>query len=85
VGIATAEACRRATEACYLLAGGSAVYLDSPLQRRLRDMMVLAQHVMVQERQYAGFGAFLLNEGAAVEAMLRAAEPVGAEPARLSA
>jgi alkylation response protein AidB-like acyl-CoA dehydrogenase len=85
VGIATAEACRRATEACYRLAGGSAVYLDSPLQRRLRDMMVLAQHVMVQERQYAGFGAFLLNEGAAVEAMLRAAEPVGAEPARLSA
>jgi alkylation response protein AidB-like acyl-CoA dehydrogenase len=62
VSIHTAEACRRVTEACFMLAGASAVYLDSPLQRRLRDVMVLSQHAVVQQRQYAGVGAALLAE-----------------------
>jgi alkylation response protein AidB-like acyl-CoA dehydrogenase len=60
VGVQVAAACRHATEACFKLGGGSAVYLDSPLQRRFRDMMVLGQHMAVQERQFANFGAALL-------------------------
>jgi alkylation response protein AidB-like acyl-CoA dehydrogenase len=65
VGVQAAAACRRATEACFKLAGGSAAYLDSPVQRRFRDMMVLGQHMVVQERQFANFGAALLAEDGA--------------------
>ena len=87
VSIHVAEACRRAVESCFLLGGGSAAYLDSSLQRRLRDVMVLCQHAVVQQRQYAGVGAFLLGDGngAAAQAMVRAAEAGTAEPARLRA
>ena len=60
VGVQAAAACRHATQTCFRLAGGSAVYLDSPLQRRFRDMTVLGQHMIVQERQFANFGAALL-------------------------
>jgi alkylation response protein AidB-like acyl-CoA dehydrogenase len=87
VGIVAAEACRRAMEACYHLCGASGVYLDSPLQRRMRDMMVLAQHGVVQERHYAGVGAFLLVEGEvkAPQAKASPAESMDAKVARLRA
>jgi len=64
VAVHVATACRKVTEICFMLAGGSAVYLDSPLQRRLRDVMVLGQHATVQQRQFVNVGAFLLAEGA---------------------
>jgi catechol 2,3-dioxygenase-like lactoylglutathione lyase family enzyme len=35
---------------CFALAGGSAVYDSSPLQRRLRDLHTAAQHATVQQR-----------------------------------
>lgn len=60
-GIWIATACLRVVDACFALAGGSAVYETSPLQRRLRDMHVAAQHAMVQQRHYTGAGKLLLN------------------------
>ncbi len=56
-----ATACLRVVDACFALAGGSAVYETSPLQRRLRDMHAAAQHAMVQQRHYTGAGKLLLN------------------------
>jgi alkylation response protein AidB-like acyl-CoA dehydrogenase len=86
VAIHSAVACQRVTEACFMLAGASAVYLDSPLQRRLRDIMVLGQHAVVQQRQYVGVGAALLNDDAvATQAMVSAADTGNTTPARLRA
>ena len=56
-----ATACVRAVDACFALGGGSAVYESSPLQRRLRDMHVAAQHAAVQQRHYASAGRLLLS------------------------
>ena len=60
-GIWIATTCVRAIDACFALAGGSAVYETSPLQRRLRDMHVAAQHAVVQQRHYVGVGKRLLG------------------------
>jgi indole-3-acetate monooxygenase len=60
-GIWVTTACVRAVDACFTLAGGSAVYESSPLQRRLRDMHAAAQHAMVHQRQYVGAGKALLR------------------------
>jgi len=70
-----------------MLAGAGAVYLDSALQRRLWDIMVLGQHAVVQQRQYASVGAHLLGNGAAVaaSATARAPEPGDATASRLRA
>jgi indole-3-acetate monooxygenase len=48
-------ACKGVVDRCYELAG-SAV-LNSPLERRLRDMHMMAQHVFSGERFYANAGA----------------------------
>jgi alkylation response protein AidB-like acyl-CoA dehydrogenase len=56
-----AKTCVRVVDKCFALAGGSAVYETSPLQRRLRDMHTAAQHATIQERHYAGAGKLLLN------------------------
>jgi alkylation response protein AidB-like acyl-CoA dehydrogenase len=82
VGVQVAAACRHAVETCFKLGGGSAVYLDSPLQRRFRDMMVLGQHAAVQERNFASFGAALL---AADDAKAAAVETQDPKVARLRA
>lgn len=60
-GIWIVTTCLRVVDACFALAGGSAVYETSPLQRRLRDMHTAAQHAMVQQRHYTGAGKLLLN------------------------
>ncbi len=57
-------ACVRAADACFTLAGGSAVYEASPLQRWLRDLHVAGQHVAVQPRHYADAGRLRLAEAA---------------------
>jgi alkylation response protein AidB-like acyl-CoA dehydrogenase len=62
IAVHTVVASQKVAEACFKLAGGSAAYLDSPLQRRLRDVMVLGQHATVQQRQFTGGGAHLLTE-----------------------
>ena len=64
-GIQTAvwvtQTCVRAADACYALGGGSALYDDSPLQRRMRDMHAAAQHAVVQPKNYVGAGAIRLG------------------------
>jgi alkylation response protein AidB-like acyl-CoA dehydrogenase len=56
-----ATTCVRAADACFALGGGSVVYDSSPLQRRLRDLHVAAQHAAVQQRHYVGAGKLRLS------------------------
>lgn len=56
-----AATCARTINDCFALGGGSAIYDASPLQRRMRDMQVAAQHAMVQKRNYASAGKRLLG------------------------
>jgi alkylation response protein AidB-like acyl-CoA dehydrogenase len=51
-----ASTCIRVADACFALAGTSAVYETSPLQRRLRDLHVAGQHAAAQQRQYVAAG-----------------------------
>jgi alkylation response protein AidB-like acyl-CoA dehydrogenase len=53
-------ACVRVAEGCYELAGSRAVYESSPLQQRVRDLRVAAQHVAVHPRHYVTAGAAVL-------------------------
>jgi alkylation response protein AidB-like acyl-CoA dehydrogenase len=59
--ILLATTCVRAVDACFALAGSSALYETSPLQRRLRDLHVVAQHYNVQQRHYVNAGKLLLG------------------------
>ncbi len=61
-GIWIASACVRVVDACFALAGGIAVYDSSPLQRRLRDLHVAAQHATVHQRQYAAAGQAVFTQ-----------------------
>jgi alkylation response protein AidB-like acyl-CoA dehydrogenase len=56
----TTATCVRVADASFALAGGSAVYESSPLQRRLRDLHVAGQHARLQQRHYVGAGWQLL-------------------------
>src|SRR5215470_157490 len=56
----TTTTCVRVADACFALAGGSAVYENSPLQRRLRDLHVTGQHARLQPRHYVSAGQQLL-------------------------
>lgn len=60
-GIWVSTTCVRIIDACFTLAGGSAVYEASSLQRRLRDMHVGAQHATIHQRHYAAAGKALLS------------------------
>jgi indole-3-acetate monooxygenase len=57
-----ATTCIRVGDACFTLAGGSAVYDSSPLQRRMRDLRTAAQHAMVQQRHYVAGGKAALAQ-----------------------
>lgn len=61
-GIWIATACVRVADACFTLAGGSAVYESSTLQRRMRDLHVAAQHAVVHQRHYVNAGKALLKQ-----------------------
>jgi alkylation response protein AidB-like acyl-CoA dehydrogenase len=56
----TTTTCVSVADACFALAGGSAVYENSPLQRRLRDLHVAGQHARLQQRHYVSAGQQLL-------------------------
>jgi indole-3-acetate monooxygenase len=64
-GIWIATTCVRVADACFALAGGSAVYESSPLQRRMRDLHTAAQHAAVQQRHYVPAGKLLLGSSVA--------------------
>jgi alkylation response protein AidB-like acyl-CoA dehydrogenase len=59
-----ATTCVGIADACFALAGSSAVYDSSPLQRRLRDVHVGAQHAHAQQRQYVDVGKLALRRSA---------------------
>src|SRR3954452_3432919 len=59
-----ATACVGVADACFTLAGGSAIYDSSPLQRRMRDLHVAAQHAAVQQRHYVSADKQLLGGSA---------------------
>ena len=59
-----ATTCVGVADACFTLAGGSAIYESSPLQRRMRDLHVAAQHAAVQQRHYVSAGKQLLGGSA---------------------
>ena len=61
-GVWIATTCVRVADACFSLAGGSAVYESSPLQRRLRDLHTAAQHAAVQRRHYVAAGKAALMQ-----------------------
>ena len=58
------QTCVGAVDACFALGGGSALYDDSPLQRRMRDLHAAAQHRAVQPRHYLLAGAVRLGHPA---------------------
>jgi indole-3-acetate monooxygenase len=58
-----AKMCVRIGDACFALGGGAAIYDNSPLQRRLRDLHVAAQHAAVHPRHYVSAGKLLLQRG----------------------
>lgn len=50
-----------AVQRAYGLAGTSAIYLGNPLQRYLRDAMVVTQHAFLSDGMYDGAGAVFLG------------------------
>jgi indole-3-acetate monooxygenase len=49
-------------ESCYRAGGGSAVYADNPLQRRLRDINTITQHFLVRPDTLTTAGAILAGQ-----------------------
>jgi alkylation response protein AidB-like acyl-CoA dehydrogenase len=60
-GVHAAGAAAHATDVAYTLAGGTAVYETSPLQRCLRDAHVATQHLMVSPRLNETLGKLLFG------------------------
>ena len=56
-----AEAAATATTAMYHAGGGSSIYDSSPLQRRLRDVHVATQHMMIAPPSWELAGRLLLS------------------------
>jgi alkylation response protein AidB-like acyl-CoA dehydrogenase len=54
-------AAARAADAAYGLAGGSAIYASSPLERRFRDIHTATQHMMVGPTTWELAGRVLLG------------------------
>jgi alkylation response protein AidB-like acyl-CoA dehydrogenase len=48
-------------QSAYSLAGTTAIYLRHPLQRYLRDAMVVTQHAFLSEGLYDGAGSVFLG------------------------
>jgi alkylation response protein AidB-like acyl-CoA dehydrogenase len=51
----------RIADACFALGGGAALYGNSPLQRRMRDLHAAAQHSGAQQSNYPVAGKLLLD------------------------
>jgi indole-3-acetate monooxygenase len=55
------QRCVIAVDSCYQLAGGTAVFEASPLQRAFRDIHVAASHFLVNGDKFTAAGKQLLN------------------------
>ena len=65
--LAAAHAAREganAVQAAYMLAGTIAIYDGHPLERNLRDAMVVTQHAFINESMYDGAGSVFLGQTA---------------------
>jgi indole-3-acetate monooxygenase len=51
----------RIAKACFRLGGANVIYESSPLQRRLRDLLAVAQHATVHQQHMGSAGKSLLN------------------------
>lgn len=60
-GANAATQAAHAVDAAFTWAGGTAVFQSSPLQRCLRDVHVVTQHIQVSPRLYETVGRFLLG------------------------
>ena len=49
-------------DAAYRAGGGSSLYADSPLQRRLRDIHALTQHFLLRRNTLVTAGAILAGQ-----------------------
>ncbi len=58
---AAVEASRFAVDSIYTLAGGSSIYSGSPLQRYLRDIHTVSQHMMIAQPTWELTGRVLLG------------------------
>jgi alkylation response protein AidB-like acyl-CoA dehydrogenase len=56
------ERARAAVETAYRAGGGSSIYADSPLQRRLRDIHALTQHFLLKHDTLRTVGAILAGQ-----------------------
>jgi alkylation response protein AidB-like acyl-CoA dehydrogenase len=54
------------TRSAFRSGGGTSIYLDGPLQRRLRDIEALAQHFLVRRDTMTTAGALLAGQELAV-------------------
>ena len=63
-GIWVTHAALRVCDAGFTLAGASALYEASPIQRRMRDMNAATQHAVVQKQNYQGLGGMLVAPSA---------------------
>jgi alkylation response protein AidB-like acyl-CoA dehydrogenase len=57
--VVAADTCSTIVESAVRAAGGTSVYLDCPLQRRLRDMAALNQHFLLRPDTLTTCGAIL--------------------------
>jgi alkylation response protein AidB-like acyl-CoA dehydrogenase len=55
-----------ATEFAYRAGGGGALYEESPLQRRLRDVHAMTQHFLVRPDTFVTAGGILAGQGLAI-------------------
>lgn len=58
------QSAKRAVDRIYELAGGTAVYSRSPIQRRFRDVHVATQHIMVGASTWETTGRLFLGQPA---------------------
>jgi len=49
-------------DVCYKAGGGTSLYDSSPLQRHLRDINALTQHILVADEWFTRTGAFLVGK-----------------------
>jgi indole-3-acetate monooxygenase len=60
------DAALAATVFAYRSGGGSAVYSDSPLQRRLCDLHAMTQHFLVRSDTFVAAGGILAGQGLSI-------------------